>query len=60
MLAACASGPPSPPKTCDGRHRRPGNPYGSVLQAPPAPLADAQSARTSIDALSFQPCGGRA
>jgi hypothetical protein len=60
ILAACASAPPAPPKTCDGRHRRPANPYGSVLQAPPAPLADAQAGRPSIDALSFQPCGSPA
>ncbi|MBB5747072.1 hypothetical protein [Brevundimonas variabilis] len=49
-LFACATFRPADPPVCDGRHRRPANPYGSILSpaAPhtPAPAADASS---SID-----------
>jgi hypothetical protein len=30
-LAGCAHSPDGKPAVCDGRHRRPANPYGSVL-----------------------------
>ncbi len=46
-LSACATFRTADPPVCDGRHRRPGNPYGSILfpAAPyvPAPAADASS-----------------
>ncbi len=49
-LLACATFRTVDPPVCDGRHRRPANPYGSILSpaAPntPAPEADAAS---SID-----------
>lgn len=44
-LSACATFRTADPPVCDGRHRRPANPYGSILSpaAPdvPAPVADA-------------------
>lgn len=46
-LSACATFRTADPPVCDGRHRRPANPYGSILSpaAPyvPAPAADASS-----------------
>jgi len=49
-VSACATFRTADPPVCDGRHRRPANPYGSILSpaAPhtPAPAADAAS---SID-----------
>ncbi len=46
-LSACATFRTSDAPVCDGRHRRPANPYGSILSpaAPhtPAPAADASS-----------------
>lgn len=39
LLCGCATHIAKPPPVCDGRHLRPANPYGSVLQptlaAPP-------------------------
>jgi hypothetical protein len=35
ILSACASTAVAPPSGCDGRHRRPANPNGSVLASPP-------------------------
>jgi len=39
LLTGCASLKDPEPPVCDGHHRRPANPYGSVLDgaAPPAP-----------------------
>ena len=43
-LAACAHHPDGKPAVCDGRHRRPANPYGSVLpNLPGAAVAPATS-----------------
>jgi len=46
-LSACATFRTADPPICDGRHRRPANPYGSILfpAAPhtPAPAVDASS-----------------
>ena len=46
-VSACATFRTADPPVCDGRHRRPANPYGSILSpaAPyaPAPVADASS-----------------
>jgi hypothetical protein len=46
-LSACATFRTADPPGCDGRHRRPANPYGSILSpaAPhtPAPAVDASS-----------------
>jgi hypothetical protein len=61
FTAACASGQASPPTTCDGRHRRPANPYGSVLQPGPKPVAGKATPERHADAdPSLKPCGGRA
>jgi len=38
-LAACAHHPDGRPAVCDGRHRRPANPYGSVLPNLPGAAA---------------------
>ncbi|HBV13684.1 MAG TPA: hypothetical protein DEB60_11260 [Brevundimonas sp.] len=45
-LSACATFRTADPPVCDGRHRRPANPYGSILSPAahkPAPAADAYS-----------------
>jgi len=46
-LSACATFRTADPPVCDGRHRRPANPYGSILYPAvpyvPAPAADASS-----------------
>ena len=49
-LALCAGAAPASAKlaVCDGRHRRPANPYGSVLVDAPAPtLPQAAGPKTS-------------
>lgn len=44
-LAGCATpGDPKPP-VCDGRHRRPANPYGSILSVVLTPKTDAHQVR---------------
>lgn len=64
LLAGCAHDPK--PAVCDGKHRRPANPYGSVLPADPSapaagpPPAHAPGPQSSIDPKSLAPCGGRA
>jgi hypothetical protein len=40
-MAACATSSVQPPKGCDGHHRRPANPNGSVLSAKNTALAAA-------------------
>jgi type IV secretion system protein VirB7 len=71
-LAGCATHGDSKPAICDGKHRRPANPNGSVLtMAPPSGAATATpkagvaikpapGPQSSIDPGSFQPCGARA
>jgi hypothetical protein len=64
-LAACAT-VSDKPALCDGRHRRPANPHGSVLVAPQAqapaatPAPPAKPIRSAALAASYRPCGGRA
>jgi hypothetical protein len=67
VLAGCAHHDPKP-AVCDGKHRRPANPYGSVLpnipdgssarpsggMPPPAPPPGPMS---RVDPRSFAPCG---
>ena len=45
-LSACATFRAADPPVCDGRHRRPANPYGSIL-SPAAPYVPAPAADTS-------------
>lgn len=45
-LSACATFRTADPPICDGRHRRPANPYGSIL-SPAAPYVTAPAADTS-------------
>jgi hypothetical protein len=65
-VAGCATSSGSKPAVCDGHHRRPANPYGSVLQTAPPATAPAPKPATpkvapgplsAIDPQSFQPCG---
>jgi hypothetical protein len=70
VLAGCATHDPKP-AVCDGKHRRPANPYGSVLPSIPgadastptaAPSPTPRAARppgpqSSIDPRSFARCG---
>jgi hypothetical protein len=70
-LVGCATHDPKP-AVCDGKHRRPANPYGSVLPsipgadpvppvtAAPGPLPAPPGPQSSIDPRSFEPCGERA
>lgn len=56
-LTACAALQADPAPTCDGRHRRPANPHGSVLGASSAaaPLTPMGSAPTPPP-TSFPSC----
>lgn len=69
-FAGCAHAPDGKPAVCDGRHRRPANPYGSVLpvfpgppnaiSAPPgaeAPPLQAPGPMSAVDLRSLAPCG---
>ena len=66
LLAGCATTSDPKPAVCDGKHRRPANPYGSVLPAVPAPEAGnapppvPPGPQSAIDPQSLAPCGGRA
>lgn len=66
LLAGCATHSEPKPAVCDGKHRRPANPYGTVLPSAPDSKAPGQPASTtpgpqsSIDPKSFGPCGDRA
>jgi type IV secretion system protein VirB7 len=42
LLGGCAAAPDAPLPVCDGRDRRPANPYGSILIASPPVPADAE------------------
>jgi hypothetical protein len=72
VLAGCASHADPKPAVCDGKHRRPANPYGSVLpnipDGPaarpsaggppiPAPPGPAPGPMSRVDPRSFAPCG---
>ncbi len=72
-LAGCAHNPDGKPAVCDGRHRRPANPYGSVLPNFPgqpdvkpssldakAPRPPTPSPLSALDPVSLAPCGSRA
>jgi len=65
-LGGCATQSEPKPAVCDGKHRRPANPYGSVL--PSVPNSDGPAAappsktptpgpQSSIDPKSFDDCG---
>jgi hypothetical protein len=70
-LGGCATHSEPKPAVCDGKHRRPANPYGSVLPSipggsTPTPPAAAPATppppgpQSSLDPRSFGPCGGTA
>ena len=62
-LAGCATHAEPKPAVCDGKHRRPANPYGSVLPTPPDAKAVAPTTpgpQSSLDAMSTLPCGAHA
>jgi len=71
-LAGCAHSRDGKPAVCDGRHRRPANPYGSVLpvfpgqtERPAAPGAKAPPPSppgplSALDPRSLATCGSRA
>ena len=64
VLASCATASDPKPAVCDGKHRRPANPYGSVLSTTPAPAAaqapPAPGPRSALDPQSFDQCGATA
>lgn len=51
-LSGCASLRPEKPPVCDGKDRRPANPYGSVLAPSATPTAPAPAAAAEPDKLS--------
>lgn len=57
-LGACATATTQTLPTCNGQHRRPANPSGSVLLTPSAaaPAATAAASKPASPA-SFAPCG---
>ena len=59
VLSACASQIPTPP-VCDGEHRRPANPYGSVLPGGEAPSSLSKPIPGAMSALKSNAasCGG--
>ena len=62
-LAGCATHAEPKPAVCDGKHRRPANPYGSVLPTAPDAMAVAPTTpgpQSSLDAKSRLPCGAHA
>jgi hypothetical protein len=67
LVSGCATAEPKP-AVCDGKHRRPANPYGTVLQAtpasttPPAPSTVAPKPPGPLstnEVKSTLPCGAR-
>ena len=60
LLAGCATGGGDPAPTCDGRDRRPANPYGSILlPASPSAQTGAQpTAGESPDGSEQAPVAG--
>jgi hypothetical protein len=56
-LGACATAPAQTLPTCNGQHRRPANPNGSVLLAPEAAPAPPPAQPQPAPAASFTPCG---
>ena len=70
-VSGCATGQDAKPPVCDGRHRRPANPYGSVLPSiPTGPVAPPPRAGappplppgpfSEADPRSFARCGAGA
>jgi hypothetical protein len=68
LLTGCATHSEPKPAVCDGKHRRPANPYGTVLPTTPdakpsdgSPAAPPSSPgpQSSIDPKSFGSCGAR-
>ena len=60
LLAGCATGRGDPAPACDGRDRRPANPYGSILlpASPPAQTGAQPAAGESHDASEEAPVAG--
>ena len=68
-LGGCATHSEPKPAVCDGKHRRPANPYGTVLPNAPGkavapvatpPASAAPGPQSSIDPKSLAPCGATA
>ena len=62
-LAGCATHSEPKPAVCDGKHRRPANPYGTVLPIAPDPKVVPPTTpwpQSSLDPKSALPCGARA
>lgn len=60
LLAGCATSSGKTPPVCDGRHLRPANPYGSVLNpiAPASPAAGSPEKAAPKAPKSSQPSTG--
>jgi hypothetical protein len=59
-LGGCATTTSNSLPVCDGKHRRPANPHGSVLNAPPpaaGPLAPTGAAAPVAPAVAQPSCG---
>ena len=56
-LSGCASAGGSAPPVCDGKHRRPVNLYGSVLDPAKSPTSAPSPAELGADAPVHPSCG---
>ena len=65
-LGGCATHSEPKPAICDGKHRRPANPYGTVLpsvtgkEVAPSAAPPTPGPQSSIDPKSFDDCGAAA
>lgn len=57
-LGGCSTFRPAEPPVCDGRHRRPANLYGSVLDPPPVVAEPVVELETTDPVLSVPSDGG--
>lgn len=56
LLGGCALLKMDEAPVCDGQHRRPANPNGSVLEAAASPVSPPRPAKLSAAPLSFASC----
>jgi hypothetical protein len=58
-LTGCSTLKAEKTRACDGKHRRPANPYGSVLTptAPPATTPAKPDKLSSVSPTTYRSCG---
>jgi type IV secretion system protein VirB7 len=57
-LGGCSTFRQAEPPVCDGRHRRPANPHGSVLEPIPTPVAPEPAPESETPALASPEADG--